>query len=136
MLGIDSNFQRRTFRVRDLIAGQVTMRQAIICPPTADAGEAVSSDTATKGGGGGDTGITRLDSRKPLTTRLYWGDWRPSRSSWNRNSMSRRRRAGQKVRLRWKEWSIGRRKFSFRFEGGNFGGARTGKNVFARAGSG
>ena len=31
------------------------MRQAIIYPPIADAGEAVSSDTATKGGGRGDT---------------------------------------------------------------------------------
>ena len=58
VLGIDSNFQRRTFRVRDLITGQVTMRRAIIRSPTADAGEAVSSDTATKGGGGGG-GATR-----------------------------------------------------------------------------
>ena len=50
--------------------------------------------------------------------------------------MSGSRRAGQKVRLRWREWSIRRGKFSFHFEGGNFGGARIEKHVFARAGSG
>ena len=51
-LGIDTNYPRQTFHVRDLTTGQVVMSQAIIWPPTVDAGEAVSSDTATKGGGG------------------------------------------------------------------------------------
>ena len=51
MLNIDTNYPRRTFRVRDLTTGQVVMRQAIIWRPTADAGEAVSRNTATKGGG-------------------------------------------------------------------------------------
>ena len=70
MLGIDTNYLRRTLRGRDLTTGQVTMRQAIIWHPTGGAGEAVSSDTATKGGGGGgDTGIIRRDSRKPPTLR-------------------------------------------------------------------
>ena len=55
MLGIDTNYPRRTFRVRDLTSGQVVTRQAIIWYPTADAGEAVSSDTATTGGGEGAT---------------------------------------------------------------------------------
>ena len=52
MLGIDTNYPLRTFRVRDVTTGQVIMRQAIIWHPTADAGEAVSSDTVTKGGRG------------------------------------------------------------------------------------
>ena len=51
MLGIDSKYPRRTFRVRDLTTGQVIMRQAIIWHPTADAGEAVSRNTATRRGG-------------------------------------------------------------------------------------
>ena len=58
MLGIDTNYPRRTFRVRDLTTGQVIMRQTIIWYPTVNAGEAVSSDTAT---GGGDTGIICRD---------------------------------------------------------------------------
>ena len=53
VLDIDTNYQRRTFRVRDLTTGQVTMRQAITWHPTADAGEDVSRNTATRGGGGG-----------------------------------------------------------------------------------
>ena len=57
MLGIDTNYLRQTFRVRDLTTGQVVMRQAIIWHPTADAGEAVSSNTATRGGGGRDTAL-------------------------------------------------------------------------------
>ena len=62
MLSIDTNYSRRTFRVRDLTTGRATMCQAIIWHPTADAGKAVSRNTATKGGGGGgDTGITRRD---------------------------------------------------------------------------
>ena len=52
MLGIDSNYPRRASRIRDLTTGQVTMRQAIIWHPTADAGEAVSRNMATRGGGG------------------------------------------------------------------------------------
>ncbi|CAM9129442.1 unnamed protein product, partial [Ascophyllum nodosum] len=88
MLSIDTNYSRRTFHVRDLTTGQVTMRQVILWHSTADAGEAVSRNTANKGGGGRDTGITRRDPRKPPTTRLHWGAWRPSRMSRNRNSMS------------------------------------------------
>ena len=57
MLGIATNYPRRTFRVRDLTTCQVVMREAIIWHPTADAGEGVSSDTATRGWGGG--GATR-----------------------------------------------------------------------------
>ena len=72
MIGIDTDYPRRTFRVRDLTTGQVTMRQAIIWHPTADAGEAVSSNTATNGGGR-DMGITRRDPRSPPTTRLHLG---------------------------------------------------------------
>ena len=53
MLDIDTSYTRRTFRVRDLTTGQVTMRQAIIWHPKADAGEAVSRNTATRMGGGG-----------------------------------------------------------------------------------
>ena len=49
MLGLDINFPRRTFRVRDLTTGQVA-RQIIVWRPNADAGEAVSGNTATKGG--------------------------------------------------------------------------------------
>ena len=56
VLSIETNNPRRTFRVRDLTTGQVIMREAIIWHPTADAGEAVSRNTATRGGG--DTGIT------------------------------------------------------------------------------
>ena len=52
MLGIDTNYPRRTFRVRDLTTGQVIMRQAIIWHPTADAGEATARNTATKRWGG------------------------------------------------------------------------------------
>ena len=51
VLDIDTNHPRRTFRVRDLTTGQVIMRQATIWHLTADAGETVSSDTATRGGG-------------------------------------------------------------------------------------
>ena len=51
MLGIDTNYPRRTFRVRYLTTGQVIIRQAIIWHPTADAGEAGSSNPVTKGGG-------------------------------------------------------------------------------------
>ena len=51
MLGIDSNYPRRTFRVRNPTTGQVTMRRSIIWHPTADAGEeAVFRNTATRGG--------------------------------------------------------------------------------------
>ena len=57
MLGIDTNYPRRIFRICDLTTGQVTMRQAIIWHPTADAGKAVSRNTATRGGWGG--GATR-----------------------------------------------------------------------------
>ena len=64
------NYPRRTFRVRDLTTGQVTMCQVIIWHPTADAGEAVSRNTVTKVGGG-DTGITRPDPRKPPTPSLH-----------------------------------------------------------------
>ena len=53
MLGIDTNYPRRTFRVRDLSTGQIIMRQATIWHPTADAGEEVSRNTTTRGGGGG-----------------------------------------------------------------------------------
>ena len=53
MLDIDTSYLRQTFRVRDLTTGQVIMRQAAIWHPTADAGEAVSSDTVTEGGEGG-----------------------------------------------------------------------------------
>ena len=51
MLGIDTNYPRRNFRIRDLTTGQVIMRQATIWHPTAE--KAVFSDTATKVGGGG-----------------------------------------------------------------------------------
>ena len=67
MLGIDTNYPRQTFRVRDLTTGQVVMRQAIIWHPTADAGEAVSRNTATKGGGG----ATRHYSPRPKKTSHY-----------------------------------------------------------------
>ena len=33
--------------------------------------------------------ISRRRQRKPPTTRLHWGTWRPSRRTQNRNSMSR-----------------------------------------------
>ena len=52
VLVIETNYPRRVFRVRDLTTGQVIMRKAIIWHPTADAGEAVTSETATKTGGG------------------------------------------------------------------------------------
>ena len=52
MLGVDTNYPRRTFRTRDLTTDQVITRKAIIWHPTADAGEEVSSATATRGGGG------------------------------------------------------------------------------------
>ena len=52
MLGTDTNCPWRTFRVRDLTTGQVTTRPTIIWHPTADAGEAASRNTTTKGGGG------------------------------------------------------------------------------------
>ena len=52
MLGIDPNYPQKTFRVRDLITGQVTMRQAVIWHATADAGEAVFRNTTTRGGRG------------------------------------------------------------------------------------
>ena len=52
ILGIDTNYPRRTFRVRDLTTGQVIMRQAMIWHPTADAREEVSRNTMTRGGGG------------------------------------------------------------------------------------
>ena len=51
-LDIDTNYPRRTFCIHDLTTGQVIMRQATIWHLTADAGETVSSDTATNGGGG------------------------------------------------------------------------------------
>ena len=89
ILGIDTNYPRRTFRVRDLTTGQVIMRQAMIWHPTADAREEVSRNTMTRGGGGRDTGVTCHHPRKPASTRSYWGAGRPSRSSRNRNSMSR-----------------------------------------------
>ena len=108
MLGVDTNYPRRTFRVRDLTTGQVIMRQAIIWHPTADAGEAVSRNTATKGGKRRDTGVTRCDPRKPPTACLHWGAWRPSRRSRNRNNISREGRVGRKVRLHWREWSMRR----------------------------
>ena len=72
MLDIDTNYPRRTFRVRDLTTGQVVMREAIIWHPTADAGEAVSSHTALgRGGGKRDTGIIGRDPRNlPLQVSL------------------------------------------------------------------
>ena len=90
------------------LTSQVVMRQVIIWHPTADAGEAVSSDTATREGGGRDTDIIRRDPRKPPTTRPHWGVGRPSRRRRNRNSMSRRGRVSWKVRLSWREWSMRR----------------------------
>ena len=45
------------------------MRQAIIWHPTADAGDAISSDTATRGGGGG--GRHGHYSPRPKETSLY-----------------------------------------------------------------
>ena len=48
MLGTNTNYPRRAFRVRDLTTGQVKVCQAIIWHHTANAGEAVSSDTATR----------------------------------------------------------------------------------------
>ena len=50
MFGIDTNYPRRTFRIRDLTTGQVIIRQTIIWYPTADAREAVSRKTVTRGG--------------------------------------------------------------------------------------
>ena len=122
VLVIGTNYPRQTFRFRDLTTGQVIMRQAIIWHPTADAGKAVSSDTATSEGGR-DTGIIRRDPRKPPTTRPHWEAERPSRRSQNRNSMSRRGRVSRKVRLSWREWSM--RRGSFWAGGGSFGGGRT-----------
>ena len=43
-------------------------------------------------------------------------------------------KVGRKVRLSWREWSMD--EGSFWAGGGNFGGARTGKSVSARAGNG
>ena len=70
MLGIDTNYPRRTFRVRDLTTDEVVMLQAIIWDLTADVGEAVSSDTATRGGGRDTDNICR-DSRKLPTARPH-----------------------------------------------------------------
>ena len=64
MLGIDTNYPRPTFRVRDLTTGQVIMPRAITWHPTADAGEAVSSNTATKGVGGARHGQCSPRSKK------------------------------------------------------------------------
>ena len=50
VLDIDSTYPRRTCRVRDLTTGQVTIHQAIIWRPTADAGEEVFRNMVTKGG--------------------------------------------------------------------------------------
>ena len=55
ILGIDTNYPRRTSRVRDLTTGQVAMHQTIIWHLIADVGEAVSRNTATKKGRGGAT---------------------------------------------------------------------------------
>ena len=63
VLGIDTNYPRRTFCIRDLTPGQVIMRQVTIWHPTAE--EAVFSDTATKGGGGARHGHY---SPRPKTT--------------------------------------------------------------------
>ena len=95
MLGIDTNNLRRTFRVRDLTTDQVIMRRAIIWCPTADTGEAVFSDTASKGEGVASHGHY---SPRPEKTSHYTA----SRGSRNRNSMSRRGRVGRKVRLSWR----------------------------------
>ena len=81
MLGIDTNYPRQTFRVRDLTTGQVIMRQAIICHPTADAGEAVSSDTTTKGRGGG--ARHGYYSPRPRKTSHY------TSSLWSREAVSK-----------------------------------------------
>ena len=51
MPGTDTTYPRRTFLVRDLTTGQVIMRQAIMWPLTADAGQGVSRNTVSKGGG-------------------------------------------------------------------------------------
>ena len=65
------------------------MRQAIIWHPIADAGEAVSSDTATRGGGGG--GATRelfAATQENIPLHVLTGD--REAVSEERNSMSRR----------------------------------------------
>ena len=59
--------------------------------------------TATKGGRGTRHGHYSPRPKKPLTTRLHWGNWRPPRRSRNRNSTSRRGRVTRKVRLSWRE---------------------------------
>ena len=65
VLGIDTNYPRRTFCIRGLTPGQVIMRQATIWHPTVE--EAVFSDTATKGGGGRHGQY----SPRPKTTSRY-----------------------------------------------------------------
>ena len=65
VLGIDTNYPRQTFCIRDLTPGQVIMRQVAIWHPTAE--EAVFSDTATKGGGGGTRALfTATQDNLPL----------------------------------------------------------------------
>ena len=68
MLDIDTSYPRRTFRVRDLTTGQVTMRQAIIWHPKADAGEAVSRNTATRMGRGR---VTQATSEELEPEKLF-----------------------------------------------------------------
>ena len=64
VLDIDTNYPRRTFRIRDLTTGQVIMRQATIWHPTAE--KAISR--RLKGGGGGRHGHY---SPRPEKTSYY-----------------------------------------------------------------
>ena len=109
MLGIDTNYPRRTFRVRDLTAGQVTMRQTIIWYPTADAREAVSRNMTTKGGGRA-TRAVLATTQENLPLHVFTGE--PGDrlggagigTAWAGGE-----RVGRKVRFRWREWSMRRR---------------------------
>ena len=105
MLGVNTNYPRRTFRVRELTTGQVTIRQVIIWHPTADAGEAVSGNTATKGRGARHGHYSpRPKKTFPYTSSLG------SLETVSEESESEQRepggRVGRKVRLRWREWSM------------------------------
>ena len=106
LLGIDTNYPRRTFRVRDLTTGQVIMRQATIWYPTADAGEAVSRNAMTRGGGGGARHGHYLP--RPKKTCHYTSSL-GSREAISEEPESEQHEpggVGPKMLLRVKEWSM------------------------------
>ena len=66
------NYPRRAFRIRDFTTGQVIMRQVTIWHPTAE--EAVFSDTATKGRGGGATRALFAATQDNLPLHVLTGE--------------------------------------------------------------